>query len=105
MIHTEEVAYRDDETVCKGFFAFDNARQDPLPTVLISHMIGGRESFDESKAEALAQLGFAAFAFLGRLLPRAAHLRREKLSDFRRARAQSECPRRYQKVPFADRYG
>lgn len=62
MIHTEEVAYPDGETICKGFFAFDNARQGPLPTVLISHMIGGRESFVEGKAEALAQLGFAAFA-------------------------------------------
>jgi dienelactone hydrolase len=62
MIHTEEVAYRDGDTICKGFFAFDDERQGPMPTVLISHMIGGRESFVESKAEALAQLGFAAFA-------------------------------------------
>jgi dienelactone hydrolase len=62
MIRTEEVAYRDADTTCKGFFAFDDARQGPLPAVLISHMIGGRESFVEGKAEALAQLGFAAFA-------------------------------------------
>ena len=62
MIHTEELAYRDGDTVCRGFFAFDSARLGRRPTVLISHMIGGRESFVERKAEALAQLGFAAFA-------------------------------------------
>lgn len=62
MIRTEEIAYRDGDTLCRAFFAFDQSRPAPLPTVLISHMAGGRESFVESKAEALAQLGFAAFA-------------------------------------------
>src|SRR5688572_12434663 len=62
MIRTEEIAYRDGDTLCKAFFAFDDSRPGPLPTVLISHMAGGRESFVESKAQALAQLGFAAFA-------------------------------------------
>jgi dienelactone hydrolase len=62
MIRTEEIAYRDGATLCKAFFAFDESRPGPLPTVLISHMAGGREAFVESKAEALAQLGFAAFA-------------------------------------------
>lgn len=62
MIRTEEIAYRDGDTLCKGFFAVDESRPGPLPAVLISHMIGGRDAFVEKKAEALAQLGFAAFA-------------------------------------------
>lgn len=62
MIHTEEIAYRDGDTLCKAVFAFDESRPGPLPTILISHMAGGREAFVESKAQALAQLGFAAFA-------------------------------------------
>jgi dienelactone hydrolase len=62
MIRTEELPYPDGEAMCKAFFAYDESLPGSLPTVLVSHMIGGRESFVEDKARALAELGFAAFA-------------------------------------------
>lgn len=62
MIRTREIDYRESETVCKGFFAYDDERVAPLPGVLISHMAGGREEFVEGKARELARLGYAGFA-------------------------------------------
>lgn len=62
MICTQNVDYRDAETLCKGVLAYDDSRPGPLPAVLISHMWGGREEFVENKARALAEIGYAAFA-------------------------------------------
>ncbi len=62
MIRTQEIAYRDGDTVCKAFLAFDDSVPTPLPAVLISHMVGGRETFVEEKAQELARQGFVGFA-------------------------------------------
>ncbi len=62
MIRTDEVTYRDEDTVCKGFVAYEDGNASSQPAVLISHMAGGREEFVESKARELAVLGYVGFA-------------------------------------------
>jgi dienelactone hydrolase len=62
MIRTNEIDYRDGDTVCKGFVAYDDTQASPQPAVLISHMAGGREEFVESRARDLAALGYVGFA-------------------------------------------
>jgi dienelactone hydrolase len=62
MIQTREIDYRDENTVCKGYVAFDDSIAAPRPAVLVSHMVGGREEFVENKARQLAALGYVGFA-------------------------------------------
>ncbi len=42
--------------------AWDDAVEGPRPGVLVSHAWGGRSDFEDGKANALAELGYAAFA-------------------------------------------
>ena len=62
MIQTQEIEYRDENTVCKGFVAFDDRETSPKPAVLISHTVHGREEFVENKARQIAELGYVGFA-------------------------------------------
>lgn len=62
MIQTREIDYRDENTVCKGFVAFDASNANPRPAVIVSHMVGGREEFVENKARQIAELGYVGFA-------------------------------------------
>jgi dienelactone hydrolase len=78
MICTQNVDYRDAETLCKGVLAFDDAWPGPLPGILISHMWSGREEFVEGKARDLANLGYAAFAL-------------DMYGEGRRGRTPDEC--------------
>lgn len=54
MIETQEIEYRDETTLCRGFLALDASRKETRPAVLVSHMAGGREEFVENKARQLA---------------------------------------------------
>lgn len=56
------IEYRDGETVCEGFFCYDESQPGPRPAVLINHMWGGRDEFVERKARRLAWSGYACFA-------------------------------------------
>ena len=61
-LREQRVEYRDGETLLEGVLCHDEARDGPLPAVLISHAWGGRDEFVERKARRLAWHGFAAFA-------------------------------------------
>ena len=56
------VEYRDGDTVLEGILAWDDAQSGPRPGVLVSHAWGGRSDFEDGKARALAELGYAGFA-------------------------------------------
>lgn len=61
-IQTRTVEYRDGDVVLEAYMAWDDSGGGPLPCVLIAHTWAGRSQLEESKAEQLAELGYAAFA-------------------------------------------
>ena len=56
------IEYRDGDVVLEGLLAWDDSSSGPRPGVLVSHAWAGRSAFEDDKAEALAGLGYAAFA-------------------------------------------
>jgi len=46
----------------KAYMAWDDAVNEPLPAVLVSHAWGGRSPFENSKAEWVAGLGYVGFS-------------------------------------------
>ena len=56
------VDYHDGDVVLEGMLAWDDSIEGPRPGVLVSHAWGGRSDFEDGKANALAELGYAAFA-------------------------------------------
>jgi dienelactone hydrolase len=56
------VDYRDGDSVLEGRLAWDNTVDGPRPGVLVAHAWGGRSDYEDGKADALASLGYAAFA-------------------------------------------
>jgi dienelactone hydrolase len=61
-IFTREIDYEDGEVVLQGHFACDDASRGTRPGILVAHAWSGRSPFENAKAEALAELGYAAFA-------------------------------------------
>lgn len=59
---TRTVEYRDGDTLLEAFMAWDDAQSGPRPGVVVSHAWAGRSAFEENKAKALAELGYAGFA-------------------------------------------
>jgi dienelactone hydrolase len=53
------IEYRDGETICEGFFCYDESQPAPRPTVLINHSGVGRNDFFDRKARRLAWSGYA----------------------------------------------
>ncbi|WP_298627542.1 dienelactone hydrolase family protein [uncultured Legionella sp.] len=62
MITTREIEYKDEDTVCKGFIAYDSSSLHPRPGVMIAHDWVGRSKSVCDKAIQLAALGYAGFA-------------------------------------------
>lgn len=60
-IVTRTLEYRHNEVVLEAFIATDDS-SGKRPGVLVSHAWGGREQFAESKAVAMAELGYTGFA-------------------------------------------
>jgi dienelactone hydrolase len=56
------IEYRDGDAVLEGRLAWDDEVAGPRPGVLVSHAWSGRSPFEDGKAEALARLGYVAFA-------------------------------------------
>jgi dienelactone hydrolase len=56
------IEYRDGDTVLEGRLAWDDDFEDPRPGVLVSHAWSGRSPYEDGKADALARLGYVAFA-------------------------------------------
>ena len=56
------IEYRDGATVLEGRLAWDDSFEGTRPGVLVSHAWSGRSDYEDGKADALARLGYAAFA-------------------------------------------
>ena len=56
------IDYRDGETLLEGRLAWDDQFEGPRPGILVAHAWSGRSDYEDGKADALAQLGYAAFA-------------------------------------------
>jgi len=61
-IKTEIIEYKDGEVTLEGYLAWDDAATSPRPAVVIAHDWMGLGDFARGKAEALAKLGYVAFA-------------------------------------------
>lgn len=61
-VKTETIAYKDGEVECKGFLAYDDAKKDKRPAVLIVHEWWGLGDFVKENAQRLAEQGYVAFS-------------------------------------------
>ena len=61
-VQTKLVSYKDGETECEGFVAWDANQDGKRSVVLIVHDWMGRGEFDEQRARELASLGYLAFS-------------------------------------------
>lgn len=61
-IQTRTIPYNIDGVTMEGVFAADTAQTDKRPAVLVVHEWWGRTPFVIDRAQALAKLGYAAFA-------------------------------------------
>jgi dienelactone hydrolase len=59
---TQTVEYREGEVVLEGYLAYDDEVQGKRPGVLVVHEWYGLNDFARGKADALAQIGYVAFA-------------------------------------------
>lgn len=62
MIKTRTVTYKDGNTVCHGFIAYDSSQLQPKSCVLIAHDWTGRSDYFCDKAKELAAMGYVGFA-------------------------------------------
>lgn len=60
-IKTEVVEYKDGDTVCEGFLAYDDASDKPRPGVLVVQDWTGVGDYVKGRAQQLAELGYVAF--------------------------------------------
>jgi dienelactone hydrolase len=56
------IEYGDGDSVLEGRLAWDDDFTGPRPGVLVSHAWSGRSAYEDGKADALARLGYVAFA-------------------------------------------
>jgi dienelactone hydrolase len=61
-IRTELVNYKQDGDDLEGFLAYDDAKKDPRPGILLIHDWMGVGDYAKSRAKQLAELGYVAFA-------------------------------------------
>lgn len=62
MIKTQIVEYREGDTVCEGYLAYDDAKSGKRPGVLVAHEWGGCGDYMYKRCEMLAEMGYVAFA-------------------------------------------
>ncbi|MGC1182144.1 dienelactone hydrolase family protein [Legionella sp.] len=62
MIITNELVYRDEDTVCRGFIAYNPAFSSPVSAVMVAPDWGGRGKDACEKAKKFAALGYVGFA-------------------------------------------
>lgn len=61
-VQTREIEYRQGETTLKGFIAYDAARTDRRPGVLVVHEWWGHNEHARNQARRLAEAGYVGFA-------------------------------------------
>jgi len=62
MIKAQVTEYREGDTVCEGYLAYDDAKSGKRPGVLVAHEWGGCSPYMHKRCEMLAELGYVAFA-------------------------------------------
>ncbi len=60
-IKTETIEYKDGDTVCEGYLAYDDAAKGPQPGILICHDWTGLQDYTKRRAREVAALGYVAF--------------------------------------------
>jgi dienelactone hydrolase len=61
-IQTRLIEYQCGDVLLEGLLAWDDALDGPRPAIAVAHTWAGRADFEESKALALAELGYIGFA-------------------------------------------
>ena len=61
-LHSEVIEYKQGDTTCEGYLAYDDAVKGPRPGVLVVHDWMGCDSYAKMRADMLAKLGYVAFA-------------------------------------------
>src|ERR1700719_2731445 len=61
-LHTETIEYKQGDTTCEGYLAYDDAVKGLRPGVLVVHDWLGLDSYPKMRADMLAKLGYVAFA-------------------------------------------
>jgi len=61
-IHTENVEYKQGDTMLEGYLAYDDAIKGARPGILVVHEWWGLNDYARKRTEQLAQLGYVAFA-------------------------------------------
>jgi dienelactone hydrolase len=61
-VKTQPIEYRQGNTVLAGYLAYDDSHDQPRPAVIVVHDWMGLREFAKQKADALARLGYVAFA-------------------------------------------
>lgn len=61
-IHSENIDYRDGETILEGYISYDESITGPRPAVLVVHEWTGLNDYVKSRSDMLAKLGYFAFA-------------------------------------------
>lgn len=62
VLRTKTLEYTHNDNVLEAYLAWDDATSGARPGALVSHAWAGRSEFENNKAEALAELGYAGFA-------------------------------------------
>jgi dienelactone hydrolase len=62
IMHTQLMAYRDQDTPLTGFFVWDDAQTGRRPGILVIHGGAGLDEHAKQRAQRIAELGFVAFA-------------------------------------------
>jgi dienelactone hydrolase len=60
-IRMQQVEYKDGDTVCEGYLAYDDAIQDLRPAVLVIPEWWGLDDYPKHRADQLAKMGYVAF--------------------------------------------
>ena len=61
-LHSESIEYKQGDTTCEGYLAYDEAVKGTRPGVLVVHDWLGCDSYAKMRADMLAKLGYVAFA-------------------------------------------
>jgi dienelactone hydrolase len=60
-IRMQQVEYKDGDTVCEGYLAYDDATQELRPAVLVVPEWWGMTDYPKHRADQLAKMGYVAF--------------------------------------------
>jgi dienelactone hydrolase len=61
-LHTETIEYKQGDTTCEGYLAYDDAVKGARPSVLVVHDWMGLGDYAKMRTDMLAKLGYVAFA-------------------------------------------